>query len=129
MNYALREALALVVEEGLEARIARHAAERPGPSRPALAAMGLGLATAEGHRLPQLTCVRIPDGHRRPDRAQPAAEGVGHRDRRRPRPVQGKGLADRPDGSQLGRENVTLVLAALETCLRDLGHAARRARP
>ena len=34
MNYALREALALVVEEGLEARFARHMRERPAPSRP-----------------------------------------------------------------------------------------------
>ena len=61
MNYALREALALVVEEGLEARIARHALNGRA-LQAGLAAMGLGLATVEGHRLPQLTCVKIPEG-------------------------------------------------------------------
>ena len=61
MNYALREALALVVEEGLDARIARHALNGKA-LHAGLAAMGLDLATAEGHRLPQLTCVKIPAG-------------------------------------------------------------------
>src|SRR3954452_7418793 len=60
MNYALREALALVVEEGLEARFERH--ERNARALKAgLAAMGIGIVTAEGHQLPQLTCARIPD--------------------------------------------------------------------
>ena len=61
MNYALREALALVAEEGLEARIARHALNGRA-LHAGLAAMGLSLATVPGHRLPQLTCVKIPDG-------------------------------------------------------------------
>ena len=61
MNYALREALALVAEEGLEARIARHALNGRA-LHAGLAAMGSSLATAEGHRLPQLTCVKIPEG-------------------------------------------------------------------
>ena len=61
MNYALREALALVAEEGLEARIARHASNGRA-LQAGLAAMGLSLATVAGHRLPQLTCVRIPEG-------------------------------------------------------------------
>src|SRR5262249_53505967 len=57
MNYALREALALVAEEGLEARIARHALNGKA-LHAGLDALGLSLATAEaGHRLPQLTCV------------------------------------------------------------------------
>jgi alanine-glyoxylate transaminase/serine-glyoxylate transaminase/serine-pyruvate transaminase len=61
MNYALREALAVLVEEGLEARFARHALNG-NALKAGLAAMGLGLATAEGFQLPQLTCVLIPDG-------------------------------------------------------------------
>ena len=61
MNYALREALALVAEEGLEARIARHALNGKA-LHAGLAALGLSLATVEGHRLPQLTCVKIPEG-------------------------------------------------------------------
>ncbi len=61
MNYALREALALVVEEGLEARFARH--QRNADALIAgLAAMGVDIVTVEGHRLPQLTCAGIPVG-------------------------------------------------------------------
>ena len=98
MNYALREALALVAEEGLEARIARHALNGRA-LQAGLAAMGLGLATAEGHRLPQLTCVKIPEGIDDLTVRRRLLERVGHRDRRRPGAVQGTGLADRPDGA------------------------------
>src|SRR3954452_16633560 len=61
MNYALREALALVVEEGLEARFARHRTHHQA-LKAGLAALGLGYVPAEGHQLPQLNCVRIPEG-------------------------------------------------------------------
>ncbi len=61
MIYALHEALALVLEEGMEARWARH--ERNGRALQAgLEAMGLTLHAQEGYRLPVLTTVRIPDG-------------------------------------------------------------------
>ena len=61
MVYALHQALALVLEEGLEARWARH--ERNGRALQAgLEAMGLALHADEGYRLPVLTTVRIPDG-------------------------------------------------------------------
>ena len=98
MNYALREALALVAEEGLEARIARHA-QNGRALHAGLAAMGLSLATAQGHRLPQLTCVKIPDGiddltvRRRllNEWGIEIGGGLG--------PVQGTGLADRADGT------------------------------
>ena len=61
MIYALREALRVVHEEGLEARIARH-------RRNALAlwagleAMGLELVVPPPHRINSLTTVRIPEG-------------------------------------------------------------------
>ena len=61
MVYALREALRLAMEEGLEARIARH--RRNGEALWAgLQAMGLGLHAPESYRLPVLTTVRIPEG-------------------------------------------------------------------
>ncbi len=61
MIYALHEALALVLEEGLEARWARH--ERNGRALQAgLEAMGLALHADAGYRLPVLTTVRVPDG-------------------------------------------------------------------
>jgi len=61
MVYALHEALALVLDEGLETRWARH--ERNGRALQAgLEAMGLVLHADEGYRLPVLTTVRIPEG-------------------------------------------------------------------
>jgi len=59
MFYALHEALALIAEEGLEARIQRHL--RHGAALHAgLEAMGLTLHAQPGHRLSTLTTVRIP---------------------------------------------------------------------
>ncbi len=61
MVYALHEALAIVAEEGLPARIARHA--RNGKALHAgLEAMGLTLHAQAGHRLSVLTSVRVPAG-------------------------------------------------------------------
>jgi alanine-glyoxylate transaminase/serine-glyoxylate transaminase/serine-pyruvate transaminase len=61
MIYALHQALALVLEEGLEARWARH--ERNGRAlQSGLEALGLVLHADAGHRLPVLTTVRIPEG-------------------------------------------------------------------
>src|SRR4030042_5349729 len=61
MNYALREALRIIDEEGLEARYGRHSRNTAG-LRAGLDAMGLGLFAQEEHRLPMLTLVNIPDG-------------------------------------------------------------------
>jgi alanine-glyoxylate transaminase/serine-glyoxylate transaminase/serine-pyruvate transaminase len=61
MVYALYEALALVIEEGLENRVKRH--QRNGDALKAgLVAMGLELHAQEGHRLSVLTTVKIPSG-------------------------------------------------------------------
>jgi alanine-glyoxylate transaminase/serine-glyoxylate transaminase/serine-pyruvate transaminase len=121
MNYALREALALVVEEGLEARHARHA-RNARALKAGLAAMGIGLATVEGHQLPQLTCARIPEGvddlavRKRllGDWGIEIGGGLGS--------LKGKAWRIGLMGHGSRQANVTLLLAALETCLRDLGH-------
>ena len=120
MNYALREALALVVEEGLEARFARHKLNADA-LKAGLAALDMGVVTAEGHQLPQLTCVRIPEGvddlvvRKRllKDWGIEIGGGLGSL----------KGLAWRIGlmGQGSRRSSVTSVLAALETCLRELG--------
>jgi alanine-glyoxylate transaminase / serine-glyoxylate transaminase / serine-pyruvate transaminase len=61
MIYALHQALSLVLEEGLDARWARH--ERNGRALQAgLEGLGLVLHADEGYRLPVLTTVRIPEG-------------------------------------------------------------------
>src|SRR5438094_1674152 len=61
MIYALREALRLVHEEGLEARWARHLRNHQA-LKAGLAALGISYAAAEGHQLPMLNAVRIPSG-------------------------------------------------------------------
>ena len=61
MNYALREALLLIHEEGLEARWARHRRNHRALVR-GLEAMGLKMVVAEVHRLPSLNTVWIPEG-------------------------------------------------------------------
>jgi alanine-glyoxylate transaminase / serine-glyoxylate transaminase / serine-pyruvate transaminase len=59
--YALYEALAIVEEEGLEARWARH--ERNHRTLvESMRALGLGLLPREGERLWTLNAVRVPDG-------------------------------------------------------------------
>jgi len=61
MNYALLEALRLIDEEGLEPRWRRH--ERNHFALKAgLAALGIELASQEGHQLWTLNSARIPDG-------------------------------------------------------------------
>jgi alanine-glyoxylate transaminase/serine-glyoxylate transaminase/serine-pyruvate transaminase len=119
MNYALREALALVIEEGLGARQARHLLNWRA-LKAGLAAMGLSYATAEGHQLPQLSCVLIPDGiddlvvRKRllTDWGIEIGGGLGS--------FKGKAWRIGLMGYGSRRQNVTLLLAALETCLRDL---------
>ena len=61
MNYALREALRIVAEEGLEARWERHqkTAERFWAG---LEGIGLSCHVDKEIRLPSLTTVRVPDG-------------------------------------------------------------------
>ena len=61
MTYALFEALQLLHEEGLEASFARHMLNHRALAA-GLNALGMSFTAAEGHRLPQLNAVRIPEG-------------------------------------------------------------------
>jgi len=61
MIYALHEALALIMEEGLEPRIERHL-KHGSALQAGLQAMGISLHAQEDHRLSVLTSVRIPQG-------------------------------------------------------------------
>lgn len=61
MNYALREALRIVAEEGLEARFSRHR-KNSEMLWEGLESMDLLPHVPLGHRLPPLTTVRLPDG-------------------------------------------------------------------
>ncbi len=61
MNYALHEALRVILEEGLEARFARHE-QNHNALKAGLDVMGLKIASQEGHQLWQLNAVTVPEG-------------------------------------------------------------------
>ncbi|MGH7864214.1 MAG: pyridoxal-phosphate-dependent aminotransferase family protein, partial [Candidatus Binataceae bacterium] len=127
MNYALYEALRIVVEEGLEPRWKRHVANAAALVS-GLSAMGLKLVAQEGHRLPQLTAVAVPDGI---DEGRVRSEllrlfnieigaGLG--------PFKGKVWRIGLMGESSRRENVMLVLNALEEILGSMGLEIARGR-
>jgi alanine-glyoxylate transaminase/serine-glyoxylate transaminase/serine-pyruvate transaminase len=120
MNYALREALRLVCEEGLEKRWARHLRNHRA-LKAGLAALGIEYAAQQGHQLPQLNAIKIPAGvEDLPVRKKLLVDfgieiggGLGE--------FKGKawrvglmGHASRPG-------NVLVFLAALEQCLAGQG--------
>lgn len=121
MNYALREALRIVDEEGLEPRFARHRRNHEA-LRAGLAAIGMSLASQEGHQLPTLNCVTVPAGVdeaavRRALLEQYDIEiggGLG--------PLKGKVWRIGLMGESSTEANVLLVLHALERLLPSFGH-------
>ncbi len=124
MIYALREALRLVLEEGLEPRFARHR-RHAAALLAGLAALGCEPQAAEGQRLPSLTCVRIPPGVdeaavRRDLLAERSIEiggGLG--------PLAGKVWRIGLMGEGARQESVLAVLAALEQALSRQGKGPR----
>jgi alanine-glyoxylate transaminase / serine-glyoxylate transaminase / serine-pyruvate transaminase len=114
--YALREALAAVDEEGLEARWERHRSTHLALVE-RLQALGLGLLPPPGERLWSLNAVSVPDGvdearirKRLLDEHQiEIGAGLG--------PLAGRIWRIGLMGSGSTRENVTLLSNALETLL------------
>ena len=119
MNYALREALRLIHEEGLETRWRRH--ERNHLALVAgVEAMGLSMAVAPEHRLWSLNAVSVPPGvDDARVRGRLLAEnieiggGLG--------PLKGRIWRIGLMGSGSTRENVRLVLEALHRALNAEG--------
>lgn len=114
MIYALHEALAIVLEEGLEQRIERHAVMHK-RLRKGLEEMGISYIPE--HSLHTLNCVSIPDGV---DDAEvrnkllnnyqlEIGSGLG--------PFAGKAWRIGLMGHNANQANVDLVLAALRDCL------------
>jgi alanine-glyoxylate transaminase/serine-glyoxylate transaminase/serine-pyruvate transaminase len=117
MIFALREALRLVLEEGLDARYARHR-EQAEALRRGLESLGLELPVDESVRLPPLSLVKIPEGvDDREVRAQLLAErgleiGGGLGD------FKGKAWRIGLMGASATPRHVELCLGALEEALR-----------
>ncbi|MBI4664079.1 MAG: alanine--glyoxylate aminotransferase family protein [Verrucomicrobia bacterium] len=120
MNYALHEALRLVLEEGLERRWQRHRTNHEA-LKAGLAKLGLQLAAQEGHRLWQLNTVTVPEGI---DEASvrkrllsdfniEVGAGLG--------PLKGKIWRVGLMGETSTRENVKAFLRALSQLLKESG--------
>lgn len=122
MNYALHEALRLALEEGLEERFARHRLNHRA-LKAGLRALGIDYAVAEGHELPMLNSVRIPEGvddvtarkQLLSEFGIEVAGGLGA--------LKGKTWRIGLMGESCRSRNVLLLLGALERCLRDQGVA------
>ncbi|MYA70907.1 alanine--glyoxylate aminotransferase family protein [Candidatus Poribacteria bacterium] len=121
MIYALREALRVVLEEGLAARYERHELN----ARALLAgakAIGLQPAAEQGYRAPMLTTLRIPDGiddatiRKRliTDYGIEIGAGLGI--------FAGKAWRIGLMGESTNERNIMLVLNALEKLLIEFGH-------
>ncbi|MFY3742744.1 pyridoxal-phosphate-dependent aminotransferase family protein [Anaeromyxobacter sp. Red801] len=124
MVYALRESLRLVLEEGLEARFARHR-RHSAALMAGVGALGFEPQAQEGHRLPSLNCIKVPAGvdeaaARRSLLADHSIEiggGLG--------PLAGKVWRIGLMGESARQENVLAVLAAIEQALAKQGKLAR----
>ena len=123
--YALREALRVVLEEGLGVRYKRHVHN----ARALLAgakAIGLQPVAEEGYRAPMLTTLRIPDGiddatirtRLIADYGIEIGAGLGV--------FAGKAWRIGLMGESSSEKNVMLVLSALEKLLIASGHSVER---
>jgi alanine-glyoxylate transaminase/serine-glyoxylate transaminase/serine-pyruvate transaminase len=123
MTYALREALQIVIEEGLQPRIERHARNHR-MLRAGLEAMGLEYIPQ--HSLTTLNAVRVPAGI--DDAAVRKAllhtynieigAGLG--------PFKGQAWRIGLMGASSSQANVVLILGALECLLSEQGYALER---
>lgn len=120
MNYALHAALRLVLEEGLENRWRRHKQNHLA-LKSALGAIGLELASQEGHQLWQLNAVRVPQGVEEAEVRKrllndfniEVGAGLG--------PLKGKIWRVGLMGETSSRENVRLFLSAFCQVLNECG--------
>ena len=124
MVYALREALRMVAEEGLDARFERHARNHR-LLVDGLEAMGLSMLVPEAERLPMLNTVCIPEGvNDAAVRSELLNEyqieiGGGLGD------LAGKVWRVGLMGSACNKRNVTTFLAALYAVLKKSGVAVK----
>ena len=125
MNYALREALRIVEEEGLETRWARHRRNHEALVA-GLEAMRLAMLVAPAHRLWTLNAVRIPEGVADADVRRALLEGYGIEVGGGLGPLKGQVWRSGLMGSSSTRRNVLLLLGALEAILADAGHDVPR---
>lgn len=124
MIYALREALRIIGEEGLEARFERHRLNHRALVA-GIEAMGLNMLVSKSERLPMLNAIRIPEGADDLQVRKTLLKEFG---------IEiGGGLGDLAGkiwrvglmGHSSCRRNVFLFLSALETALKSQGIKVR----
>ncbi len=125
MVYGLREALRVMVEEGLPARFARHRLHGDA-LRAGIAALGLSLFGKESsaHRLPFVTPVVVPAGVDELRVRRRLVEDFGIEIGAAFGPLQGRIWRIGTMGYSAQRTNVLTCLAALESVLRREGFAS-----
>ncbi|MDP3939537.1 MAG: alanine--glyoxylate aminotransferase family protein [Deltaproteobacteria bacterium] len=121
MIYALREALRLVQEEGLEARWARHALHHRALAA-GLEAMELSLVVPGEERLPQLNAIAVPEGVEDAPVRRRLLEEFGIEIGAGLGVFQGKVWRVGLMGYSASRENVLALLEALGVILPAQGH-------
>ncbi len=117
MWYALREALAMVADEGLAQRFERHRSNHQALVA-GVQAMGLKMHVAEGHRLWTLNTPRVPDGVDEPKVRKRLLEEQGIEIAGGFGPLAGKIFRIGTMGYSSTRENVATVLKALDTAMK-----------
>ena len=118
--YTMHEALRILLEEGLEARLTRHALHGEA-LRAGIKAMGLSILTAPGYELPVLTAVYLRDGINELALRQNLLKaydievggGMGK--------LQGHLIRIGLMGYNSSRKNVTTILTAIEHLLPQSG--------
>ena len=123
MTYALRESLAIIVEEGLEARIARHDLNHQA-LRAGLEAMGLEYIPERS--LTTLNAVSIPDGVNDAEVRSKLLNSYGIEIGAGLGPFKGKAWRIGLMGHSSNRRNVTLCLSALDMLLCEQGIEVKR---
>ncbi len=120
MNYGLHQALRRVLDEGLEARFARHQLHHSA-LKAGLTAMGIQYSVPEGQQLPMLNSVFIPDGVNDGQVRSQLLNDFGIEIGGGLGPVKGKTWRIGLMGDAAKRSNVILFLGALEQCLNQQG--------
>lgn len=121
MLYALREGLRLVLEEGLEARFARHR-EHEGALIAGLEAMGLRLYGDPTCKMTVVTCIEIPAGIDGESVRSMLLDHYGIEIASSFGPLKGKIWRIGTMGYSCSKRNVLLMLGALEAVLLRHGH-------
>ena len=123
MIYGLREALQIVLEEGLEQRFFRHQQNSNAFIR-GIEAMGLSMVAPSGFRLPTLNAVMIPQGVNDLDARNYLLDKYGIEIGGGLGDFKGKAWRIGFMGESSKRNNVILLLAALGDAMDAQGHKA-----